>query len=286
MKKYHTLAELLLEYREIHHLSQADFAIKLNADIRTIQRWEKDVTNIKEEKVAELVSATLLPFQLIRNLNANDTIPTYYDFHTQKYSLSKLTLEVPDAAWFKRKMNESTNRIRTIDIDYDFDYLMTYMGISKNLHKNLYKLIDEASKICPELNLIITDELGYYAGYCIVFPVSDVAYQKIRNRALKMEDIKVKDLINYKFQKKPSFINYNLRADCNENIQYLVGRVLNFFKNSEVKDYVYARYENRDDADFISNQIGLKQVWVDEKKGLHKIPMHFSEGNLNTFLKE
>ena len=286
MKKYYTLGELLLEYREIHNLSQSDFAIKLNADIRTIQRWEKDVTYIKEEKVADLVTATLFPFQLIRNLNANDTIPTYYDFHTQKYSLSKLTLEVPDAPWFKRKMNERTNRIRTIDIDYDFDYLMTYMGITKSLHKNLYKLIDEASKICPELNLIITDDLGYYAGYCIVLSVSDAAYQKIRSRSLKMEDIKVEDLVNYKFQKKPFFINYNLRADCNENIQYLVGRVLYFFKNSEIKDYAYARYENRDDADFISKQIGLKEVWVDEKKGNHKIAMHFSEGNLNAFLKE
>jgi transcriptional regulator with XRE-family HTH domain len=280
MKKYHSLGELLIDYRQIHKLTQPDFAIKLNSDIRTIQRWEKNETNINEEKVEGLVEATLLPFQLIRNLNANDTIPTFFDFQTQKYSLSKLTLEVPDSEWFKRKMNIKTSRIRTIDIDYDFGYLMTYMNISKRFHKNLFNVFREASLICPEMNLIITDELGYYAGYSIVLPLSKETYRLIRSKEKKMEELIIQDIVNYKFQEKPHFISFNLSADCNENIQYLVGRRLNFFKNLVSKDYIFARYENRNDANFISKQIGLKQVWTDGYDS-----MHFSEGSLKQFLE-
>ena len=286
IKKYYSLGELLKDYRETHKLSQADFAIKLNADIRTIQRWEKDETNINEEKVADLVEATLLPFQLVRNLNAKETIPTFFDFHSQKYSLSKLALEIPGGEWFKRRMNEKTSRIRTIDVDYDFDYLMTYMNIPKNLHKNLYKVIREVSLICPEMSVIITDELGYYSGYCIVFPVNEETYQSIRNRELEIQEIEVSGIVDYKFQKRPIFINCNLNADCNENIQYLVGNVLNFFKNLNSDNYLYCRYDNRDDADFYSKQIGLKQLWSVEANKNNETSMHFFEGNFDYFLKD
>ena len=284
MKKYYSLGELILDYRHYKGLTKSDLAIKLGADLRTVQRWEKDETNIHEDKVAALVEKTLLPFQLIRNLNANETIPTFFDFQTHKYSLSKLTLEVPDSEWFKSKMNEKTSRIRTIDVDYDFEYLMTYMNIPKKFHKNLLYVIGEASLICPQINLIITDELGYYSGYSIVLPVSKGAYRKIRNKEKKMEELNIQDIVNYEFQEKPHFISFNLKADCNENIQYLVGRRLSFFKNLDLIDYIFARYENRNDADFISKQIGLNQVWDIEEDD--KTSMHFSEGNLKSFLKD
>ncbi len=79
MKKYYSLGELLVDYRSKNGMTQSDFSLKLGADLRTVQRWEKDVTNINEAKVAALVEKTLLPFQLIRNLNASDPIPTFFD---------------------------------------------------------------------------------------------------------------------------------------------------------------------------------------------------------------
>ena len=80
MKKYSTIGELLIDYRKINQQSQADFAASLNVDIRTVQRWENGSTLIKPDKEEDIVNETLLPYQLVRNLNANVPISTYYDF--------------------------------------------------------------------------------------------------------------------------------------------------------------------------------------------------------------
>ena len=84
MKKYNTIGELLIDYRSINRLSQAEFSAKLNVDIRTIQRWENNATLIKPEKEEDIVMETLLPYQLVRNLNASVPIPTFYDFRIRK----------------------------------------------------------------------------------------------------------------------------------------------------------------------------------------------------------
>ena len=87
MKKYNSLGQLFIDYRAFNNMSQADFANLVEVDVRTVQRWEKDVTLIKSEKEEDIVMETLLPYQMIRNLNATISIPTYYDFKLRKYSL-------------------------------------------------------------------------------------------------------------------------------------------------------------------------------------------------------
>jgi transcriptional regulator with XRE-family HTH domain len=80
MKQYFSIGALLIDYRHDRDLSQLDLSSLINVDIRTIQRWEKDITLIKPDKEKEIAEATLLPYQLIRNLNAAVPIPTYYDY--------------------------------------------------------------------------------------------------------------------------------------------------------------------------------------------------------------
>ena len=70
MKKYNSIGELLVDYRKIKQSSQAEFAARLNVDIRTVQRWENGSTLIKPDKEEDIVMETLLPYQLLRNLNA------------------------------------------------------------------------------------------------------------------------------------------------------------------------------------------------------------------------
>ena len=92
MKKYNSIGELLADFRKLNKISQAEFASRLNVDIRTVQRWENGTTLIKSEKEDEIVKETILPYQLVRNLNAVVPIPTFYDFSLRKYSLSAADL--------------------------------------------------------------------------------------------------------------------------------------------------------------------------------------------------
>jgi transcriptional regulator with XRE-family HTH domain len=105
MKKYTSIGELLIDYRELNSVSQAELASKFDVDIRTILRWEKNQTLLKSDKEEEMVDITFIPYQVIRNLNAPVAIPTYYDFDIRKYSLSSLTKELPDINSIKYRMN-------------------------------------------------------------------------------------------------------------------------------------------------------------------------------------
>ena len=43
MTKYNDIGELLIDFRRINGMSQSDMAAELEVDIRTVQRWEKEL---------------------------------------------------------------------------------------------------------------------------------------------------------------------------------------------------------------------------------------------------
>ena len=290
MKKYSSLGELLIDYRKIDNISQADFAANLNVDVRTITRWEKNVTLLNPEKEDALVQETLLPHQLIRNLNTINPILTYYDFQIRKYSLNEVSTKLPKASWFKEQINIITERIRPIRFETDIEYIMKYIRFQRtSTHIVNRQVIREAIKLLPELNLIITDDSGNYAGHNIVFPLKPDIYEKLKNRELLETQLSVNDLANWRIQAKPIFHNYDLTVDCNDNGYYLLGAIFRFFTNLNTRDYISSSYTLRNDNLENSRDIGYKVIWEDkeeqERLGL-EVPPRFMEGNFKDFLSE
>ncbi|MGI9532540.1 helix-turn-helix domain-containing protein [Lutimonas sp.] len=262
MKQYLSIGELLIDYRQEHTLSQLDLSSLINVDIRTIQRWEKDITLIKPDKEKEIVEETLLPYQLIRNLNAAVPIPTYYDFRIRKYSLNRLNNDLPNADWFKDRVKEFSNRIRTIELSTDKDFIFKDLILQKNKQELISRaVLSKAIELLPGLNLIIMDDFQNYSGHCIVLPLSIEVYDKLRRQEIKDVDIELTDLVNYKTQEKPVFFNYDITADCNDNVFYLAHQYLEFFKNIDSKDYEYCSYTMRYDSYDVNNQLGLELLW-------------------------
>lgn len=288
MKRYESIGELLIDYRTIYNLSQAEFADKLNVDTRTIQRWEKGQTLVKSEKEEEIVVNTLLPYQLVRNLNAVVVIPTFYDFRIRKYSLTEITNEVPNAVWFKQELVSKNKNIRSIDFNFDSKYLLKYLEFQKNVPVNLIKAIEKGINLLPELNFIMTDDAGYYSGHSIILPLKETSFLKMKNKELREEDLSESDVVSYKDKKTPIFYNYDISADCNSNYFYMVREILSFFKNLKV-EYIYGGYAFRYDTFKVNEQMGLKVVWEDEpmidKTGLEVFP-RFYEGSFANFLND
>lgn len=289
MKRYYSIGELLADYRTINNLSQSEFASLMNVDVRTIQRWERNETLLKNEKEEEIVLKTLLPYQLIRNLNGFVAIPTFYDFSVRKYSLTELSNELPEAELLKKKFKQENNNIRKIDPDFDFSYLKKYLGFQKRAPNNIIEAIKKAVELLPELNLIITDDSGYYSGHSIVFPISTKTYQKIKNKEIKEDEITYSDLVDYKKETHPIFYNYDISADCNDNTYFLLHQLLKFFNVHNNLNYTYGTYAIRYDSFKINQQIGLKIIWEDTpiiKNDMIKIFPRFYEGNFKKFLKD
>lgn len=289
MKKYQSIGELLIDYRKVKQLSQADFAASINVDTRTIQRWENGSTLIKPEKEESIVVETLLPYQLIRNLNASKPIPTYYDFHIRKYSLTKLAKKLPKASWFKANIDVATNRIRSLDYDQDIDDLVRYMSLHKKISRSLKAVIKESIKLIPELNLIIFDDSGYYSGHSLVFPVNEEAYMRLRNREMTEQELRVSDLVDYRTLDRPIFFSLDITADCNDNIYFIVGQMFRFIRDQLNGDYLFCSIPFRYDNFEVNADIGLHIVWEDDRYknefGL-EMASRFQEGNFKKMLME
>ena len=287
MKSYNSIGDLFIDYRSFNKLSQSDFAHTINVDLRTVQRWEKNLTLIKSEKEEDIVLKTLMPYQLIHNLNAAVPIPTFYNFKTRKYSLSEQTNDLPKLSWFKDQIEITSANLRTIDFDFDIKHIEQFIDSQKRDKYYVNAgLIKEAIRLLPELNFVHTGKSGYYTGHCIVLPIREHIYLKLKNKEITNKDLRATDLIDYTLLEQPIFYRYDITGDCNDTIFYVMAHYFRFFRNLN-KDYIMCGYTERDDNYQINLDIGLKFVWED--KALQKelnldAPPRFFEGNFNTFL--
>ncbi|GAL65456.1 hypothetical protein [Jejuia pallidilutea] len=288
MKRYNSIGDLFLDYRAFYQLSQLNLASSLNVDLRTLQRWEKNETLIKSEKEETIVLETLMPYQLIHNLNAAVPIPTYYDFKINKYSLSEQTNALPKLSWYKDQILVTTDNLRTIDFDYDIKYIEKFIGWQKgDNHYVNANLIKQAITLLPEINLVITGKSGYYAGHCIVLPLKQTTYLKLKQKEITNKDLRAEDLVNYRLEERPIFYRYDITGDSNDTIFYVMAQFFRFFMDLNTENYLFGGYTERDDNYNLNLQIGLKVVWEDialqKKLGLN-FPPRFMEGNFSAFL--
>ena len=282
MKKYNSIGQLIKDYRSFHEISQSDFASKLDADIRTVQRWENEGTLLKDDKIKALVETTLLPIQLIRNLNINKAIPTYYSFELLRYTLSELTISLPDASYYKKTIKESTNRIRPIDLDQDFEFLASVCKIPKEHQKNIKSAFKEALLHLPEINVIIKNELGFYSGAFVLLPITEEAYGLLRDRKINSNEIRAEHICDPDFQDQKIFFEFELIADNNDDGQYLIVAGFRFFDQLKDQDYLYCAIDGRTDTTHLADQTGLEIIWRDTSDGKD---LKFVAGNFKAFLE-
>ena len=290
MKKYISLGELLIGFRNLNNISQADLAAKFDVDIRTIIRWEKNETLLKSEKEEEIANITFIPNQVIRNLNTTNPIHTYYDFNLRKYSLSPLFQKLPEVRWIKESIDSIHNNIRPIQTEKDIENIIRYTQLQGDSLKSISRqLIRETARIFPELNLIVTDVLGNYAGHSLYFPLSFETYKKIKNQKLMEIDLTISDLVNYKMQTPPVFYCHSITADSNENFFIIIGAVLKFYRDTAIdKNYIYSIITSRHDSYDMNKSLGVALIWedLDQQKKLNlKVPPRLYEGNFKDFLK-
>ncbi len=288
MKKYTLLGELLTDYRLYNNISQAELAARMNVDTRTIIRWERNQSLIKPEKEEELLEVTFIPYQVIRNLNAAVTIPTYYDFVLRKYSLSERSNKLPPPQWIKEQMHHPTDRIRSIAHRDDIDQILRYVRYHDSHTKRVRpELIEQAARLLPGLNRIIFDKTGYYAGHCVIFPLKYAAFQKLKQQEITENQLTLNDFAHLE-KEKAVYHFFEVTADCNENVFYLLGSILKFFHEMDEENYIATSITTRRDSYEFNEQLGIQLVWKKKVEQANKEALswlRFYEGNFHAFLK-
>ncbi len=287
MKKYSNLGDLLIDYRNLFGISQHDFAASLDVDVRTIQRWEKNTTLVKMEKEADLVDVTFLPHQLIRNLNTITPIPTFFDFRIRKYSLTELTKNLPEVEEIKNFIDFPSNQLRAINIETDLTNIKRYIDFQYE-NKNIINddVLIRAIKLIPDANLLLTDMAGSYAGHCTTLPISNEAYQKLRDKIITNNELTLNDIVDYRLQKRPIFYGYNITADSNDGVYYIMGGALKFFRDLDCDNSLYCAISNRHDSINTVGKLGMTIIWEEQQSVVNRKSnpnLRFFEGDFKAF---
>jgi transcriptional regulator with XRE-family HTH domain len=267
MKKYTNIGELLIDFREYTNLSQADLAALLDIDARTVQRWEKNITLVKPEKEVELVEATYLPRQLVRNLNSTEPIPTYFDFKLRKYSLSALDKGLPSFKDIKNRIVLEPERLHTIQAPDELDKILRY--VRHQYHPNYHlksAFVEQAIRLLPDINLFLADVSGYYAGHSLIFSLTREAFEQICKREMALSDLSSEHLTNYLQEKKPHFLAYSVTADSNDGVYFLLSKIFDFFEKLPQDEHRYGTFTSRYDSVAQNQEINLKPVWEESLK--------------------
>lgn len=285
MKKYLSLAQLLIDYREYHRLSQVDLASKLDVDARTVIRWEKNESLVKHEKEIYFVKLLGIPHQVIRNLNTEHPIPIYFDFFRRIYSFSRLSQKVLSDSVFILDPEIDTGRIHLISSEKDVEFISYIQKLNKNYSPLKPELLLEAARILPELNLVIYSHSGFCAGHISILPLKYATYLKIRNQEMQEKNLDFSDL-TFDLNNVPQvFYYYSLYADSVDNSYYMINRVMTHFKNSDYKEYVFAGISRRQEKIVFFKEMGLNVVWRKQTAG-GDVKLTLLEGNFDHYLSK
>jgi transcriptional regulator with XRE-family HTH domain len=284
MKKYSSLAELLKDYRDYHNLSQLDMAAKLDVDVRTVIRWEKNESLVKQEKEKDFVENLGIPHQVIRNLNTEKPIPIYFDFFRRVYSYSVLSQNVSSTSSFIKDMELETDRIHLISSEKDIEFITYIQKLNKNSRPLKAELILKAAQMLPDLNLVIYSYSGFCAGHITILPLKYSSYQKIRNQEMLESNLDVNDFTFDLTIAPQVFYYYSLYADSVDNSYYLLNRVMSHFKKQKYENYIFAGISYRKLKIELLKQLGLNVVW-EKPLNVHGEDLAtLMEGNLDQYL--
>ena len=284
MKKYFALGELLVDYRKHRTLTQIDFAAILDVDVRTIIRWEKNESLIKAEKEKLIIENLGIPHQVIRNLNTEHPIAVYFDFDRWMYALTLLSSMVKSSNEFKTDTEYVTSRIETLADDKDYDFITYIQKNQKNCNPLRLDVVKTASRILPELNLVIRDQSGYHGGHISILPLKYEIYEKIRDRKMLENQLQVKDLTFSLNGDSPVFYFYSIYSNSLDNTYYLINKLLFYFKKRELKDYIFAGITFQKLKVERFREMGFEVIWEKEVEEYPDRKASFLNGNFDEFL--
>jgi transcriptional regulator with XRE-family HTH domain len=283
MKKYHSIGELLLDYRTFNSISQAEMALLLNVDARSISRWENAEALVRTDKEEALVKKLNIPHQVVHNLNSEHPIPIFYDLKTRTYSLTKVMTRRPNTSWYKADLPVENERLHPISNDSDIEFVNTIQLLSKNDKLIRPEVIKTAAVLLPELNLVLYDHSGFYAGHISVLPLKTGIYQQIRNREITEDKLKPGHLAK-RISGTRIFYFYSMYADNLDHSYYLINTLLGYFKKEKFTDYRFAGITFKQNKVELLQEMGLQIIWTDEHYAGGEAKATLLEGNFDMFL--
>lgn len=211
MTRYNSLGELLHAYREFmgriygRPYTQADMAyeLRIRSGERTWGKWERDECSPNAKSVIHLAEQTRLPVEALTRLR--DGYPTYYNLRSNRYSLGPYHTSLMNAAVLRDRLfiedavacrGRGAHTVTSLGTFGDgavarhpqhgeeMRALLAFHGrLFKHARQVDEGVLTEAVNRLPELNLLLRDHLGHYAGHVLTIGLTASASARLRSRA-------------------------------------------------------------------------------------------------------
>jgi len=262
MKRYTNLPELLKDYREYKGIAQIDLAGLLDVDVRTVNRWEKGVSLIKPDKEKQFAEALFIPFMVIRHLNSETPLPVYYSFEDRVYSLNAFGKKIVDSKFFLVDVPVDDQDVKVPEGSEDYEFINTIAELREKVPYASERMLKKAAFLLPELNMILFDQAGTYAGCMVVFPLKQRVYEKIKSGEMTEDMISERDIVDNTKREPFVYFYYVLYADSLNSTFYLVKHLFSHLKKSSDKySDVFAGFSCKENQIKLLTDIGFDKAW-------------------------
>jgi transcriptional regulator with XRE-family HTH domain len=284
MKKYQSLADLLIDVRAAKNMTQLDLAVELDIDIRTIKRWESGDTLFKDRMEVEVARKLNIPYQVIHNLNSSRPIPMYYDIENRQFASTIGGLRIPEAKWLKFKLATEDSLFRTIDPEADFEIIQSIFEIQGLTRPCTIDILKKAVQFAPDVNVVFHDQSGFYAGHLILLKIRSEFYDQLTQNLESLQSFSAFDIDNNADNEgNPIYLFYSHYADSLANSYYVMSRLFSFFETNHSKNHRFCAVESRPSNIALAKQMGMNEITRDTRSNNQEVLL---VGNLNEFLQE
>ena len=260
MKRYTNLSDFLIACRKYKGIAQIDLAGLLDVDVRTVSRWEKGVSLIKPDKEKIFAETLLIPYMVIRHLNSETPLPVYYNFEDRLYSLNAFGKKIIDSSIFKIDISVDDQKASIPETKEDFEFINKIVAHRIKAPYASEQMLKKSAALLPELNLLLYDQAGTYAGCMVVFPLKLKVYEKIKTKELSVSMLTTRDLVDNTEREPFVYFYYVLYADSINTTFYMVRHLFKHLKNSSNRqNHLFAGVSCKENQIKLLTDIGLKQ---------------------------
>jgi len=293
LETYSSLGALLKGLRRFHGMTQAEAAEKMEVPSRTWRRWEGGAL-VNQDHRRMLAESHLIPLEVVERLSSGMTV--LFNLRTRRFAYNTFETDFINKKIVREELHDdaSLSRISAISEDRDIPLIHDYDALIYPTENALKaSIITSAQNAVPELNFVINDNLGLYAGHVVCLPLSDDVHEGLRSGDLEEGDLSTWDVAPKRPWKDPPCLHfYSIYAACSGFAYTLLKGLQNGIRTLVVegqisKNSVVSGYAVTDDGIELCQKIGLSLVFESpeeqEKLGTEKVPS-FYQGTVGDVL--
>ncbi|MBU3949534.1 MAG: helix-turn-helix domain-containing protein [Proteobacteria bacterium] len=262
-KIYKSLGSLIKDYRQWRELSQETIARLVGVSARQLRNWEADRRRARIENLHDLAEVTGIPMQVFVALNADQ--PLWYSMQERRFAYSSVEAHSLHRELFRYPEKSGDEILLKSEPISKNKHMSMVLSCHQDIYCTLKPLrsdvVQKASMILPDLNRIIFDSWGHYAGHSIWLPLKIDDYNQLKQEASfesYLTPDKISDVIALG---EGIFLDYSSYLSSLDVAQFKIMNSVRYFANlKQNANYLLAVYTAMEELNELLSNMGMEAI--------------------------